>query len=75
MSKTEALLQIASLFLANAGLIMWFRSESLSDWRHIDAKTDAITREKVGKMKWIYIAAILTVNFAFFIWDLVDGDY
>lgn len=38
-------LQIASLFLANAGLIFWFRSESRSDWRHIDAKVDAIHEE------------------------------
>lgn len=35
-------LQVLSLFLANAGLILWFRSESRSDWRHMDAKTEAI---------------------------------
>ena len=34
-------LQILSLFLANAALIAWFRSESRSDWRHMDAKLDA----------------------------------
>jgi hypothetical protein len=29
-------LQVLSLFLANAGLFLWFRSESRSDWRHMD---------------------------------------
>ena len=38
-------LQVLSLFLANAGLILWFRSESRSDWKHIDAKIDAIQME------------------------------
>lgn len=38
-------LQVLSLFLANAGLIIWFRAESRADWRHIDAKTDAIRSE------------------------------
>lgn len=33
--------QVLSLFLANAGLILWMRSESRSDWRHMDAKLDA----------------------------------
>jgi hypothetical protein len=33
--------QILSLLLANAGLIIWFRAESRSDWRHMDAKFDA----------------------------------
>lgn len=33
--------QLATLFLANASLIMWFRSESRSDWRQMDAKLDA----------------------------------
>lgn len=33
-------LQVLSLFLANAGLIFWFRSESRADWRHLDAKMD-----------------------------------
>ena len=37
--------QVAALFLANAGLILWFRSESRSDWRHMDAKIDAIHEE------------------------------
>lgn len=42
---TESWVQIISLFLANAGLILWFRSESRNDWRHIDAKIDAIQEE------------------------------
>jgi len=41
----ESWIQIMSLFLANAGLIIWFRSESRSDWRHMDAKLDAIHEE------------------------------
>jgi hypothetical protein len=38
-------LQIISLFLANAGLIVWFRAESRADWRHMDAKTDEMRAE------------------------------
>ena len=38
-------IQIASLFLANAGLIIWFRAESRNDWRHMDARLDAIHTE------------------------------
>ena len=34
-------LQVLTLFFANAGLIIWFRAESRSDWRHMDAKLDA----------------------------------
>lgn len=34
-------IQILSLFLANAGLIIWFRTESRNDWRHMDNKLDA----------------------------------
>lgn len=41
----ESWIQIASLFLANAGLIIWFRSESRADWRMMDAKIDAIQQE------------------------------
>jgi len=41
----ESWLQVISLFLANAGMIMWFRSESRSDWKHMDAKVDAIHAE------------------------------
>ena len=38
-------IQILSLFLANAGLILWMRSESRNDWKHMDAKIDAIHEE------------------------------
>lgn len=38
---TESWAQIISLFLANAGLILWFRSESRADWRHMDTKLEA----------------------------------
>ena len=38
-------LQVLSLFLANACLIMWFRAESRNDWRHMDAKLEAIHQE------------------------------
>ena len=34
-------LEIIGLFLANAGLILWMRSESRADWRHMDAKLDS----------------------------------
>ncbi len=34
-------IQILSLFLANAGLILWFRSESRSDYIHMDAKFES----------------------------------
>ena len=36
----ETWMQVISLFLANAGLILWFRSESRADWRQMDAKLD-----------------------------------
>jgi len=38
-------LEILGLFLANAGLILWMRSESRADWKHMDAKVDAIHEE------------------------------
>jgi len=41
----ETWLQIISLFIANAALICWFRSESRSDWRHCDAQIKAIHEE------------------------------
>jgi len=44
-------LQVLSLFLANAGLIIWFRSESRSDWRHMDAKLDANLKAIHEEMK------------------------
>lgn len=42
---SESWLQVISLFLANAALIIWFRAESRSDWRHLDAKVDANQKE------------------------------
>ncbi len=45
MEISEAWLQVGSLFLANAALIVWFRSESRSDWRHCDAQIQAIREE------------------------------
>jgi hypothetical protein len=41
----ESWIQITSLFLANAGLILWFRSESRADWRHMHAKLEAYRTE------------------------------
>jgi len=41
----ESWLQILSLFLANSALILWFRSESRNDWRHMDAQVRAIHEE------------------------------
>jgi hypothetical protein len=41
----ESWFQIISLFLANAGLIIWFRSESRADWRHMDNKMDKYREE------------------------------
>ena len=37
--------QILFLFFANAGLIIWFRAESRSDWRHMDCLVRAIQEE------------------------------
>ena len=45
MEISEAWLQVGSLFLANAALIVWFRSESRADWRHCDAQIHAIRED------------------------------
>lgn len=37
--------QVITLFLANAGLIIWFRAESRNDWRHMDTQVRAIQEE------------------------------
>lgn len=42
---SDQALEILALFLANAGLIVWFRAESRSDWRHMDNKLDSYMRE------------------------------
>jgi hypothetical protein len=44
-------IQVISLFLANAGLIIWMRSESRNDWRHMDAKLDASLKAIHEEMK------------------------
>lgn len=41
----ESWIQIISLFIANAALIIWFMSDSRNDWRHIDAQIKAIQDE------------------------------
>ena len=41
----EQLYHIIGLFLANFTIIAWFRAESRSDWRHLDAKIDAFQSE------------------------------
>ena len=51
MQLSESWIQIISLFLANAGLILWFRAESRSDWRHMDAKLDASIKAIHEEMK------------------------
>lgn len=43
--------QVISLFLANAGLIVWFRAESRSDWRLCDSKIDAIREDSKAFQK------------------------
>ena len=37
--------EVLTIIAANAGLFLWTRSESKSDWRHMDAKIDAIHDE------------------------------
>lgn len=52
-------IQILSLFLANAGLIIWFRAESRNDWRHMDAKLDASLKAINDEMKDFHIKLAL----------------
>lgn len=47
----ESWIQILSLFMANAGLIIWFRAESRSDWRHMDNKLDTSIKAIQEEMK------------------------
>lgn len=44
-------IQILSLFLANTGLLLWFRAESRSDWRHMDNKLDISIKAIQEEMK------------------------
>ena len=48
---TEGWIQVFSLFLANAGLMIWFRTESRNDWRHMDNKLDTSIRAIQEEMK------------------------
>lgn len=41
----ESWIQVLSLFLANSALIIWFRTESRNDWKHMDDRTNAIQQE------------------------------
>jgi hypothetical protein len=43
--------QVISLFLANAGLIAWFRAESRADWRHMDNRLDTTIKAIQEEMK------------------------
>lgn len=37
--------EILGLFLANAGLILWMRSESRADWRQMDSNLCSLRQE------------------------------
>lgn len=39
------IIALMGIFTANAGLILWFRSESRQDWRHSDNLIKAIHEE------------------------------
>ncbi len=54
MYLDETWIQILSLFLANAALIVWFRAESRSDWRHMDNKLEASKSETQLLIKAIH---------------------
>ena len=41
----EQWIQVIALFLANAGLIVWFRAESRQDWRLMDSKMESFRAE------------------------------
>ncbi len=51
---SESWIQILSLFLANAALIIWFRAESRADWRLMDQKTDNMRKESREDWKMIH---------------------
>lgn len=51
MEMNESWVQIGSLFLANAGIMLWLRAESRSDWRHMDAKLDAWMKDSLQERK------------------------
>lgn len=43
--------QVLFIFFSNAALILWFRSESRQDWRHMDNKLDTFMRGIQEEMK------------------------
>ena len=47
----ESWLQIITLFIANATLILWFRSESRQDWRLMDSKMESFRAEMAAIMR------------------------
>ena len=47
-------LQVFTLFFANASLIVWFRSESRNDWRHMDTKLDVMRAETNAQIQAIH---------------------
>jgi hypothetical protein len=57
-------LQVLILFLANASLIFWFRSESRADWRHMDNKLDAF-REAIREDMKDFHERLLKQDFEF----------
>lgn len=38
------ILSLLSVAIANIGLVLWFRSESRNDWKHMDTKVDLILK-------------------------------
>lgn len=44
-------LQILTIIIANFGLFLWLRTESRSDYRHMEARTDAILNAIKDDMK------------------------
>lgn len=45
--------QVLFLFFANTSIVLWMRSESRSDWRHMDNKFDEHMKEVNGLIKAI----------------------
>jgi len=44
-------LQILTIIMANFGLFLWLRTESRSDYRHMEARTDAILNAIKDEMR------------------------
>lgn len=55
---SESWMQVLALFLANAALIVWFRAESRSDWRHMDNKLDSQINAIRQDMKEFQVAML-----------------